>query len=141
MAYMHVCIYVYFAICVCPVICCCFLHALWASQIIPLTFGGVRVPIAYSIPLEVVYSTKYSTQNCSTLAWAKSCLSIVSNGSGGWLGETSCVASKPRCCFAFLLARKMEMCFLHVRSDEMLTPGPPSSKIYLHVGECPEVWL
>ena len=28
---------VYFAICVCPVICCCFLHGLWASQIIPLT--------------------------------------------------------------------------------------------------------
>ena len=35
---LHVCVYVYFAICVCPVICCCFLHALWASQIIPLTF-------------------------------------------------------------------------------------------------------
>ena len=28
---LHVCVYVYFAICVCPVICCCFLHALWAS--------------------------------------------------------------------------------------------------------------
>ena len=38
MACMHVCIYVYFANCVCPVICCYFLHALWASQIIPLTF-------------------------------------------------------------------------------------------------------
>ncbi len=35
---LHVYVYVYFAICVCPVICCCFLHALWASQIIPLTF-------------------------------------------------------------------------------------------------------
>ena len=39
---LHLCVYAYFAICVRPVICCCFLHALWASQIILLTLCVLR---------------------------------------------------------------------------------------------------
>ena len=92
-----------------------------------LTVGG--------IPLEVIYSTKYLGVNISSDLTCREHISIMCKKKPRLTTQEVSPSQPPgpfetvlKCDFA--QARVLQFCV-----------GPPSSKIYLHVGECPEVWL